>query len=337
MWPRMKIGLTYDLRDEYLARGYSLFETAEFDRPDTIDAIQGAIESLGFEVDRIGSIHALVRRLALGERWDLVFNIAEGLYGMGREAQVPAILDAYRIPYTFSDPTVLSLCLNKAMSKHILRDLGIPTPDFAVIYDEDDINSVDLNLPLFAKPLAEGTGKGVSSSSVIRSIQGLHDICMELLSMYRQPILLERFLPGREFTVGIVGTGNKARAIGTLEVVLLENAEQDVYSYENKERCEDRVEYRLVDDSVAREAEEIALKAWRALGCRDAGRVDLRQNEEGQVHFMEVNPLAGLHPRHSDLPILCSKRGIAYGSLIGAVIESALERSGTPLSSFFLH
>jgi len=123
----VRTGLTYDLRDDYLAEGYSAEETLEFDRKDTIDSIEHTLRDLGYLTDRIGNIKSLVRRLASGDRWDIVFNIAEGVAGFGREAQVPAILDAYGIPYTFSDPLILTLTLHKGMTKHIIRDLGIPT------------------------------------------------------------------------------------------------------------------------------------------------------------------------------------------------------------------
>lgn len=322
----MKIGIAYDLRDDYLAEGYSAEETLEFDRADTIDAIEHTLQDLGYRTDRIGNIKALIKRLAAGDRWDIVFNIAEGMEGLGREAQVPALLDAYRIPYIFSDPLILSLTLHKGMTKHVIRDLHIPTPDFAVIEREEDINKVALPFPLFAKPVAEGTSKGITAASKITSQKKLFHVCRKLLSTFQQPVLVERFLPGREFTVGIVGTGEDAVALGVMEVHLKENAEHDVYSYVNKENCEELVEYRLVNDSLAYMVQETALAAWRGLGCRDAGRVDLRTDEEGIPHFLEVNPLAGLHPEHSDLPIICNLAGISYHELIDMIMRSALKR-----------
>ncbi|MDD3642009.1 MAG: D-alanine--D-alanine ligase [Candidatus Krumholzibacteria bacterium] len=328
----MKIGITYDLRQDYLDLGYGEEETAEFDRPDTIDAVERALRALGHRTDRIGNVQALTRRLAAGDRWDLVFNIAEGLNGIGREAQVPALLDAWGIPYTFSDPLVLSLTLHKGMTKRVVRDLGIPTPDFAEVREIGDVEAVDLPYPLFAKPVAEGTGKGIDGASMIADPARLREVCARLLRDYRQPVLVETFLPGREFTVGIAGTGAKARAVGTIEVVLGENAERHAYSYENKERCEELVEYVLVDDDESHRAEATALRAWRGLGCRDAGRVDLRSDASGTPCFIEVNPLAGIHPEHSDLPIICAKRGIPYARLFEWIIESASERitSGGP-------
>ena len=325
----MKIGLTYDLRSEYLDMGYSEEETAEFDRDDTIKAIESTLLALGHETECIGHAKKLIAALVAGSSWDLVFNIAEGLRGIGREAQVPAILDLYGIPYTFSDPMVMSLTLHKGMTKRVLRDAGVPTPDFLVAESTADVDMVSFAPPYFVKPVAEGTGKGVTPASIVRDRAGLAGAVGDLLDLYKQPVLVESFLPGREFTVGIVGTGKDAAAIGTIEVVLLANAEQGVYSYVNKEKCEELVEYRLApaeEDPVVGEAENIALDAWRILGCRDAGRIDLRCDTAGRPQFIEVNPLAGIHPEHSDLPIICTKKGIAYKSLIERIIRSAAER-----------
>jgi D-alanine-D-alanine ligase len=323
------IGLTYDLRQEYLAAGLSEDETAEFDRPDTIAAIEQALQQLGHATDRIGHVRQLAARLVRGDRWDLVFNIAEGLSGIAREAQVPALLDAYGIAYTFSDPLVMALSLHKGLTKSVVAAAGVPTPRFAVIEQPADIARIDLPFPLFAKPIAEGTGKGVTPASKITEGAGLRTVVADLLQQYAQPVLLETFLPGREFTVGITGTGTAAVAIGTLEVILLAGAEADAYSYVNKERCEELVEYRLVsaasDEQVAT-AERIALDAWRILGCRDAGRVDLRCDAAGVPNFLEVNPLAGLHPEHSDLPILATKIGMPYVELIGRIVASSQPR-----------
>lgn len=323
----LKIGMTYDLRDDYLLEGFTHEETAEFDLPDTIEAIEKVILDNGYRPCRIGNIKALTRRLAAGERWDMVFNIAEGLSGFGREAQVPALLDAYNIPYTFSDPLGQALTLHKGMTKHIIHDLGIPTPPFNLIKSEEDIAEVILPFPLFAKPVAEGTGKGITALSKINTREELNLVCKNLLHTFRQPVLLETYLPGREFTVGILGTGKEARALGVIEVILRPAAEKNAYSYENKENYEKLVQYILVDDNEARQASEIALAAWRGLDLKDAGRVDLRSDEHSLPHFMEVNSLAGLNPVRSDLPILCNLSGITYHELISSIIESALRRT----------
>jgi D-alanine-D-alanine ligase len=153
----------------------------------------------------------------------MVFNIAEGLKGFGREALVPALLDAYGIPYTFSDPMVLALTLHKGMTKRVVRDLGVPTPDFFVWDKGVGMNAHHLKFPLFAKPVAEGTGKGITARSKISNQKELEAVCRDLQEIFKQPVLVEAFLPGREFTGGILGSGHQAAAVGVLEVVLKEN------------------------------------------------------------------------------------------------------------------
>jgi D-alanine-D-alanine ligase len=322
----MKIGITYDLRPEYLAAGYSEEETAEFDRPETIETLERTLQRLGCDTERIGHVRQLVAQLAAGARWELVFNIAEGLYGIAREAQVPALLDAFAIPYTFSDPLVLALSLHKGMTKDVVRALGIPTPAFTVIETESDIGRVDLPWPVFAKPIAEGTSKGISAASKVASRTALDAVCSTLLQQFQQPVLVETFLPGRELTVGIVGTGAQAKALGVMEVLLQTEAEPEVYSYANKALYKTRVCYDLVRGPLADQAIDLALRAWRGLGCRDGGRVDLRCDAQGRPSFLEVNPLPGLNQEHSDLPILCRLLGIPYETLIDTILASARQR-----------
>ena len=325
----MIIGLTYDLRQEYLAAGYSEEQTAEFDRPDTIVAIDLALIQMGHQTQRIGNIKSLVQRLAAGERWDMVFNICEGMFGMGREAQVPALLDAFRIPYTFSGPLVLALSLDKAMTKRVVRTLGVATPDFALVTAPEDIVAVGLPFPVFAKPLGEGTGLGIDQTSKIGSRRELTAVCLKLLEKFKQPVLVETYLPGREFTVGVVGSGAAAEVIGTIEVILRPEAEANAYSYVNKENCEELISYVLAPEEAAAPCRELALKAWRGLGCRDAGRVDIKMDGNGVANFLEVNPLAGLHPEHSDLPIICKMAGIPYQTLLERIMTSAGARMGS--------
>lgn len=325
----MRIGLTYDLREVYLQKGYDEQDVAELDKEETIAGIESTLASLGHEVVRIGHVDELFRKLLAGERWELVFNIAEGMHGMGRESLVPALLDHYRVPYTFSDPLTLALSLHKGMAKRVLRDAGVLTAPFVVVETPDDVASVDLPLPLFAKPVAEGTGKGITARSIVRERADLLPLCCDLLARHQQPVLVETYLPGREVTIGVVGTGAAARAIGTLEIHLLPQAEQGVYSYVNKENYQDLCEYRVVradQDPMVKRAEERAVAAWRAMGARDAGRIDLRCDEQGEPRVIELNPLAGLNPKHSDLPILCAALGIEYRQLLKWIVDSAAQR-----------
>jgi len=325
----MIIGITYDLRDEYMAMGFSEDETAEFDREGTISSIETTLAELGYQTDRIGHIKNLVYRLNQGDRWDLVFNIAEGMYGAGREAQVPALLDAYRIPYVFSGPLVLALTLDKALTKIIVKDAGVATPDHAVVYNKADIHHVNLSYPLFVKPLAEGTGKGIDQESVIYSQEQLEKKCAELLDRYHQPVLVETYLSGREFTAGIVGTGEEAKCIGVIEIILKENAEKGVYSYVNKEECEERIIYSLTDQEAVNVCSDLALQAWKCLRAEDGGRIDIRFDHKGLPHFLEINPLAGMHPEHSDLPILAGLNGIRYRELMKMIMDSAVRKVKT--------
>ncbi len=326
---KMRIGLTYDLRSEYLAMGYGEEETAEFDRDDTIASIETSIRELGYEPVRIGHIRSLTQKLAEGERWDIVFNIAEGMKGFAREAQVPALLEAYGIPYTGSDPLTLALTHHKGYAKKIIEHAGIPTPPFKVVETEEDIAGVNLPYPLFAKPVAEGTGKGIDEKSRIGDSDELRRRCRYILETFKQPVLVETYLSGREITVGVLGSGREARVIGALEIEPLEGAEAHAYSYFNKENCEKVIRYSAVTDrDMLSSASAVTLAAWRALGGRDFGRVDLRADEKGDWFFLEVNALPGLHPQHSDLPMICQRAGIAYKELIGSIIDSACKRYG---------
>jgi D-alanine-D-alanine ligase len=324
----MKVGLTYDLRDDYLAAGYTREETAEFDKVETIEGIENALRGLGYETDRIGHVRHLMPRLLAGDRWDMVFNIAEGLEGPGREAQVPMLLELYGIPYTFSDSLVLALTLHKGMTKRVVRDAGIDTAAFAEVRTLADVAAIDLPYPLFAKPVAEGTGKGISLTSKIENREQLEAECARLLQKFRQPVLVETYLPGREYTVGIVGTGDQARVVAVMEIHYRPTV-TGIYSYDTKSNYEDRVDYTLASGREAEACADVALRAWRVLGCRDAGRIDVRDDAAGRPNFIEVNPLAGLNPVHSDLPILCRLAGIEFRDLIAAVMTSALERKGS--------
>ena len=319
----MRIGLTYDLKDEYLAAGFSADEVAELDCAVTIDGIKAALTAQGHTVDRIGNVTSLTRSLAEGRRWDLVFNIAEGVRGLGREAQIPALLDAWNIPYTFSGPELLALTLHKGWTNAVIRAHGLPTADFRIVADQDTAEGVDLPFPLFVKPVAEGSSKGVSAKSLVCDRTQLREVCAQILTTYRQPALVETYLPGREFTVGLLGSGQKARVVGVLEVRTTAEGDRAAYTFANKQDWKKRVAYDLATDAKAQAAADLALASWRALGCLDAGRIDVRLDDQGEARFIEVNPLAGLNPESSDLPILCRKVGLEYDRLITHIVDSA--------------
>lgn len=320
--------MTYDLRDDYLAQGFSDEEASEFDVPETIAAIEAAIQHHGHQVERVGGIKALVAALAAGRRWNLVFNICEGVSGIAREAQVPALLEAYGIACTFSPADVLMTAMDKALAKLVVRSAGVPTPDYAVVRNARELQGLNLPFPLFVKPLSEGTSKGVQETSRVGDRQALTAKCLEVLKTYRQPALIETFLPGREFTVGLLGSGGSARVIGVGEISFKHGGDPSAYSYRNKMEAYD--ELTNATDPVAEAAGRLALAAWRALGCRDAGRIDIRCDAEGQPNFIEANPLAGLRPGWSELAILAEQAGMPYRALIGAILDEASARVPGP-------
>jgi D-alanine-D-alanine ligase len=323
----MRIGLVYDLRDDYRALGFSEEEVAEFDSAETIECLSDATAALGCEVERVGRGQALAARLAAGERFDIVFSIAEGVSGRSREAQVPALCELFDQPYLLSDPLTSAASLDKAVAKRLVAAAGVPTAAFLVANETSGL-AAWTRFPAFVKPLAEGTGKGCESASIANTMEELRTAAGKLLAWYKQPVLVEDYLSGREFTVGIVGNGDAARVIGVCEITLNDDAEANIYSLHNKELCEELVTYAYVDDEEAILAGERALLAYRALECRDAARIDFRSDASGEPYFLEANPLPGLHPSHSDLPILAAQNGIPYVELIGAILDAGLARYG---------
>lgn len=319
----MKVGFTFDLRSWYLDRGYSMEDTAEFDKIDTVNALESAVHKMGYDTEKIGNVFQLIESLADGKKWDLVFNIAEGLYGDGRESVVPAILDQYKIPYVFSEAVILGISLNKYLTRLIVSSAGVPVSPGILISKPDDILKCNLRYPLFIKPVSEGTGKGITEKSLLKSPVELKEMSEFLLKRFNQPALVEEYLPGREFTVGVIGSGSDAVAIGGMEIICHNNLP---YSVEFKENYKEFCKYIPMDNKFADEAKSVALDVWKAIGGLDAGRVDVKTDRDGRICFMEVNPLAGLHPVDSDLPILARFSGIEYQELIERIIKSAVKR-----------
>jgi len=325
----LSVGLCYDLKEDYLEAGFAPDDVLEFDSEDTVAGLESALVELGHGVERIGRGRELSRRLVGSEHWDLVFNICEGVSGRSREAQVPALCELFDQPYTFADPLTCAVTLDKAVAKRIVRDHGLPTAPFAVVGSPEEARAVDLPVPLFLKPLAEGSSKGVNQRSLVRRHEELIAACRAMLEQHRQPVLVEAFLSGREVTVGVLGHGATARVLGVMEVSFTGKAEAAAYTALNKEEYLERVAYRLLaDDPLAEQARELALAVFAALGCRDAARVDLRCDAAGILHFLEVNPLPGLNHVRSDLPIMARLAGVHYRELIGAIVESARARYG---------
>lgn len=324
----MKVGLTYNLGSDYKFKEDDPIDAAaEFDTLATIEGLANAIRANGHEPILIGDGLHLYNFLR-DNSVDLVFNIAEGYNGRGREAQIPALLEMLQIPYVGSDSVTLGVALDKVMTKQIMKGEGIPTAPFLKISRLDEVNGIPLRYPLFVKPVHEGTGKGIDQNSKIKSYPQLKTKIRYLIKTYREPVLIEEYLEGEEFTVGIVG--NPPHVIGTMQIVWDTDEVEHFYSYRVKEEYEKFVHYvcpPTIDPERLAQIEEIALRAYKVLDCRDFGRVDVRCDADGNPFFLEINPLAGLNPMHSDLCIIARHNGIPHEQLIGRILHSALMRN----------
>ena len=317
----MRLGLTYNLKPagaELAVADNDQFE--EFDSLDTIEALESAIRAAGHEPVRLGWGLEMLDALR-HERVDGVFNIAEGVGGRGRESQVPAVLEMLGIPCTGSDALTIALTLDKALAKVVAKSAGIATaPWFVIDTSTDavpDIANRDLTFPLFAKPAAEGSSMGITAHSLCRDQNEL-DAAIERLSKYGR-VLVEEFLPGDEFTAGMIG----GEVLGVMQVLPRGNEKNFIYSLDVKRDYLNRVDYRLVD---APDVAEVARKVWRAFGLRDVARIDVRRDRNGIANFVEVNPLPGVHPINSDLVILARLAGISHPDLIRRIVNAAIRR-----------
>ena len=331
----LEVGIAFDLKSDFLESGVDAAaggpddRLEEYDSDSTVDAIAAALEANGYRTRRLGGGRRLIEAL-LASPPDLVFNIAEGFGTRSREAHVPALLEMLKVPFTHSDPVTLGVTLDKSMAKRIVASMGVRTPHFGVVTSASQAAELDLVFPVIAKPLFEGSSIGIRKSSRVGDKKALCDLVDELVSSYEQQVLIEEFCSGPEFTVGILGTGDTARPIAAMEIVPKKGlATEFVYSIEVKRNYKTEVDYQVPPKrpkSVVHAVEELALHAYRALGCRDVGRVDVRLDANGDPHFIEVNPLPGINPVTGDLVILSERSGISYNQLVGRIVESARTR-----------
>jgi D-alanine-D-alanine ligase len=323
----LRIGFSYNVK-RVDSKGGDDTE-AEYDAPETIDSIRDAIESYGHMVVPLEATAELPRQL-MDARLDLVFNIAEGVSGRNREAAVPALCELMGIPYTGSDAATLSIALDKALSKRVLRQHGIPTPEFQVMETGRERLSPKMKFPLIVKPNQEGSSKGVSAhASVVDDEESLRQVVRELLDKYRQPALIEYYIAGREFTVGLLGD-KRPRVLPPMEIIFLDKANpRPVYDYQIKQEWEKHVYYQCpaqLTPAELKSMERIARETFVALDCRDVARVDLRMDDAGEIYVLEVNPLPGLTPGYSDLCLIANAANIDYRSLIGEILTGGLKR-----------
>lgn len=333
----LRLGLTYNLKPDKVGAHEPIDRYEELDCVETVDAIEAALRRLGHDVERLGagpSLFDALSRRDPARRLDGVFNLAEGLSGRGRESQVPALLEMLGIPNTGSDPVALALALDKGLAKVFAAARGIRTAPFVLIGVDEAPRSADLRYPLFAKPVAEGSSMGIRQSSICRTEAELRERVEMLQRDYQQPVLVEEFLPGEEYTVGIVGNGDQAEVVGVMQIVPRDPDGDFVYSLEVKRDYLRRVRYVMSDELLAagltpaelEAIRELALDVHRAFGCRDVSRVDIRRDRDGLPNFIEVNPLPGMNPPYSDLVILALGHGWTYDRLIGRIVDAATAR-----------
>ncbi len=328
---RLKVGLTYNLKKEFSQQENQPIDLLEeFDSEETIDAIREVLESEGHIVIKLGGGTGLIDRLRQASV-DIVFNIAEGLQGRNREAHIPALLEFLNIPYTGSDPLTLSLTLDKAMAKRVVMTHDVPTPRFKKVERMEDLDGLDLRYPLFVKLCHEGSSKGVRLDSKILDPQSLREKTGWLLKSYEAPLLVEEFVKGPEFTVGILGN-ETPEVLGVMQIEIKgKPPEESIYSLEIKREWEEKVRYHcppLIDPSLVKKIEAAALQSYRAFECRDVSRVDFRVGEDHTPYFLEINPLPGLSPVYGDLVIMARSMGWDYPTLIKTILRHALKRYG---------
>ncbi len=342
----MRIGLAYNQRPQAITpdrdaafspSAASTDQFVEWDEPETIAAVRDALSALG-DVILLEATNDFPRRLA-DARVDLLFNIAEGASGPSREAQVPAIAEFLGVPYTASDPLTLAIALHKGRTKEILRQRGVATPPYVLIESFKDLARLDgVEYPLFLKPVWEGSSKGIHSSNRVATGRAAKARAEQLLAAYRQPVLAEAYLPGQEFTVAILGNDPDARCLPTIRYRFetLPEGALPVMGYEAK-WVWDTPEASLqvlecpaqVDGALNQVIQSTALAAYRALGCRDWARVDLRLDAAGVPHVLEINPLPGIIPdpaANSCFPRAAAAAGMAYAELIQTVVRIAWRR-----------
>lgn len=321
------VGIVYNLKKG--VKGKTPDEEAEYDHFDTVESIAKAIESNGYKTVLLEADKQLPIKL-LNTHIDIAFNIAEGFCGRGREAQIPALLNMYGIPYTGSDETTLCVALDKAMTKRLLGTYHIKSPKSQTISTKEH-KMGKISFPVIMKPNAEGSSKGISAVSIAESPEKLKALMHRNLSLYEQNFLAEEYIEGREFTVGILGNGEETQVFRPMEIIYKRatQGKYHVYSYDVKQEYKKYVSY-ACPATFAKGIEEkmmhIARQVYDILECRDFARMDFRLTADNEIYFIEINPLPGLAPGYSDYPMLAEFQGIPYEELVQHVLGCALRR-----------
>ncbi|MBN1778018.1 MAG: ATP-grasp domain-containing protein [Clostridiales bacterium] len=305
---------------------------AEYDSMDTVYAIRDVFADAGLQTVLLECDETLPQALQ-NTHIDIAFNIAEGRSGRGREAEAPALLNLLGIPFTGSDETALCIALDKALCKKLLSAYHIRTPRFRVISSDKDVRLGGLRVPVIVKPNAEGSSKGIPDACVASSEAEFKELVRRELRLYGGPVLAEEYIPGREFTVGLLGNGETLRVFPPMEIVFRGNTNGDyqVYSYGVKQAYTKYVRYECparLDSKTEEKMIRTARRVYRALGCCDFARVDFRLTEDGTLYFIEINPLPGLAPGYSDYPMLAEFAGVSYRELVLSVLRAGMRRYG---------
>jgi D-alanine--D-alanine ligase len=318
----LRVGLAFNMKRIDSHSGDD--REAEYDAPETIHAVTAAIESHGHVVVPLEATPDFPRAL-MASNVDVVFNVAEGMVGRSREAQVPSLCELLNVPYSGSDSATLSICLDKSLAKRLL--VGVDTPTFqALVTGREKLRP--FRYPVIVKPNQEGTSKGITDKSVCDDERSVREIARKLIERYGQPALVEEYIFGRELTVGLLGE-RRPRVLPPMEVVFLSSAERPVYDYQCKQNWQSHVRYECpaaLTKEELRTIERACRTTFMALGCRDVARVDLRLTAEGRVYVLEVNPLPGLTPDYSDLCLIANGAKIEYRTLIGEILSGAIKR-----------
>jgi D-alanine--D-alanine ligase len=325
----LRVGFTFNVKRMKAQIDGTADDEAEYDPPTTLQAIREAIASYGHEVIDLEATPDLPSVLS-ATPVDVVFNMAEGFKGRTRESQVPALLELLDIPYSGSDPATLAVALDKTLAKRVVRQHGILTPNFMTMTTGKEKLPKDLQqFPLIVKPNAEGSSKGVHPASVVRNDAELRESARKLVEKYKQPALVEQYISGREFTVGLLGE-HRPKVLPIMEIVFLDNADTTpVYSFEFKQDWSSKIRYEVpsrLEPAQQRALEKAARESFAALNCRDVARIDFRMDAQGRFYFIECNPLPGLTPDWSDLVLISKAAGLDYRGLIGEILAPAIRR-----------
>ncbi len=311
---------------------------AEWDTMETVNAVREALEER-CAVSLIEANEEAFEKFRRGN-FDFVFNIAEGLHGVSRESQIPAMLELLQIPYLGSDPLTLGLCLDKARAKEILAYHGITTAPFSVVRSMEELDDIRLRFPSIVKPLHEGSSKGIYDSCVVRNPDELEREVRAVVEIYHEPALVEEFLTGREFTAALMGNGGAVEVLPIVEIRFdaLPTGANPIYSYEAKWIWDSREKPLEIFDCPAdlspvlkSEIESMCKEAYLILRCRDWARIDLRCDAAGRPHILELNPLPGILPKPEDnscFPKAARAMGMSYQQLINRVLDISLARHG---------